>query len=70
MRINYARTGFPETTFEIEADRFGNYTIRSGRKVVKRVTSVPQYLGKPRWGSKQLELNAIVDAKAAIEALR
>jgi hypothetical protein len=32
------------------------------------VTSVTNYVGKPRWGSKRLELSAIEDAKAAVEA--
>jgi hypothetical protein len=70
MRISHVGSAFPDTTFEIEADRFGSYTIRAGRKVVKRVTSVSQYLDKPRWGSRKLEMNAIDEAKAAIEAFR
>jgi hypothetical protein len=69
MRSTYVTRGSPEATYEIEADRFGNYTIRSSGKVVKRVTSVSDYLGKPRWGSRKLELNAIEDAKVAIERL-
>ena len=55
-------------TYEIEADRHGNYSIRRAGKVVKRVSSVSSYLDKPRWGSKKLELAAIEDAKAAIDA--
>ena len=70
MKTTYASMGGAGPTYEIEADRFGNYTIRAGRKVVKRVTSVSQYLDKPRWGSKKLEMNAIDEAKAAIEAFR
>jgi hypothetical protein len=70
MRITYASKNWPDTTYEIEADRFGNYTIKAGGKVLKRVTSVTEYLGKPKWGSKKLEMNAIEDAKMAIERFR
>ena len=70
MRISYVSETWPDTTYEIETDRFGNYTIRSGGRVLKRVTSVTQYLGKPKWGSKKLELSAIEDAKAAIAAFK
>jgi hypothetical protein len=66
MRITYVSEAWPETTYEIESDRFGSYTIRTGGRVVKRVTSITEYLGRPKWGSKKLELNAIEDAKAAI----
>lgn len=70
MRITYVSETWPDTTYEIETDRFGNYTIRSGGRVIKRVTSVTEYLGKPKWGSKKLEQSAIEDAKAAIAAFR
>jgi hypothetical protein len=70
MRIAYVSESWPDTTYEIESDRFGNYTIRAGGRVIKRVTSVTEYVGRPRWGSKKLELNAIEDAKAAIAAFR
>ena len=70
MRITYVSESWPDTTYEIESDRFGNYTIRIGGRVVKRVTSVTEYLGRPKWGSKKLELNAIEDAKAAIANFR
>ena len=70
MRITYVRDAWPETQYDIEADRFGNYTIRAGGRVVKRVSSITHYLGKPKWGSKKLEMNAIEDAKAAIESFR
>jgi hypothetical protein len=66
MRISYVSESWPDTTYEIESDRFGNYTIRAGGRVIKRVSSVTEYLGRPKWGSKKLELNAIEDAKAAI----
>jgi hypothetical protein len=70
MRITYVSESWPETTYEIETDRFGNYTIRAEGRVIKRVTSVTDYLGKPKWGSKKLELNAIEDAKASIARFR
>jgi hypothetical protein len=70
MQITYISKNRPDTTYEIEADRFGNYTIKTGGRVIKRVTSVTDYLGKPKWGSKKLELNAIEDAEAAIEGFR
>jgi len=70
MRITYASEFWPETSYEIDSDRFGNYTIRSEGRVIKRVTSVSEYLGKPKWGSKKLEVNAIEDAKAAIAKFR
>ena len=70
MRVTYASESWPDTEYEIETDRFGNYTIRTGGRVVKRVTSVTDYVGKPKWGSKKLELSAIDDAKAAIEKFR
>ena len=66
MRITYISESWPETTYEIESDRFGNYTIKVEGRVIERVTSVTKYLGRPKWGSKKLELNAIEDAKAAI----
>lgn len=53
--------------YELEADRHGNYTIRLEGRVVKRVTSVTNYVGKPRWGSKKLELAAIEEAKSVVE---
>lgn len=70
MRITHVSESWPDTTYEIESDRFGNYTIRTGGRVIKRVTSVTEYLGKPKWGSKKLEMNAIEDAKAAIERFK
>jgi hypothetical protein len=70
MRTTYASETWPDSTYEIESDRFGNYTIRTGGRVIKRVTSVTEYLGKPKWGSKKLEMSAIEDAKAAIEKFK
>jgi len=55
-------------TYEIEADRHGNYTIRCEGRVVKRVTSVTSYVGRPLLGSRKLALAAIEEAKAAIAA--
>ena len=66
MRITSVSESWPETTYEIESDRFGNYTIKVEGRVIKHVTSFTEFLGRPKWGSKKLELNAIEDAKAAI----
>lgn len=52
--------------YEIEADRHGNYTIRLEGKVVKRVTSLTNYVGRPKWGSRKLEMGAIEEAKGLI----
>jgi hypothetical protein len=68
MKIMYAANGGAGPTYEVESDRQGNYTIRREGKVLKRVSSVTNYVGKPRWGSKKLELAAIDDAKAVIDA--
>lgn len=68
MRITYASMDGAGPAYEIEADRQGNYTIRQEGVLVKRVTSVTNYPGKPRWGSRKLELAAVEEAKAAIEA--
>lgn len=68
MNIAYVSNSGNGPTYEIEADRHGNYTIRHDGKVVKRVTSVTNYMDKPRWGSRKLELAAIEEAKAVIEA--
>jgi hypothetical protein len=70
MRITYVRDPWPDTSYDIESDRFGNFTIRCDGRVVKRVSSIPHYLGRPKWGSKKLEMNAIEDAKAAIDSFR
>jgi hypothetical protein len=68
MNIAYVSNGGAGRAYEIEADRHGSFTIRCGGRIVKRVTSVTSYFGKPRWGSRKLELAAIEDAKALIEA--
>ena len=70
MRVTYVSPARPGTAYEIEADRFGSYTIKADGKVIKRVTSLSSYVGRPRWGTKALEQNAIEDAKLAIEALK
>ena len=69
MKITHVSATRPETAYEIEADRHGNYSIRVDGKVIKRVSSLKSYAGKPRWGSKALEQSAIDDARSAIEAL-
>ncbi len=68
MKIVYVSKDGAGPTYEIEADRHGTYTVKQAGRVVRRVTSVTNYLGKPKWGSKKLELSAIEDAKAAVEA--
>lgn len=68
MNIAYVAQSGNGPTYEIEADRHGSYTIRHEGRVVKRVTSLPRYVGRPRWGSRKLELAAVEEAKAAIEA--
>lgn len=68
MKIAYASIDGTGPTYEIETDRHGSYTIRLSGQVVKRVTSVTSYVGRPRWGSRRLELTAIEEAKAAIDA--
>ena len=55
--------------YEIESDRHGNYAIKLNGKVLKRVTALTHYLGKPRWGSKKLEIDAVEDAKRDVDAL-
>jgi hypothetical protein len=68
MKVAYTSLGGAGPTYEIEADRHGSYTIRHDGRVVKRRTAVTHYVGKPRWGSRKLELAAIEEAKAAIDA--
>jgi hypothetical protein len=71
MRIEYSRERGPGgPTYDIEADRHGNYTIKLEGRVLKRVSALARYVGKPRWGSRQLEANAIEDAKQAVEAFK
>lgn len=69
MRLTYTPQSHPGTEFEIEADRHGSYAIRLNGKVIRRVTALPDYVGKPKWGSRKLEAGAIEDAKRDIEAL-
>lgn len=68
MKITYAIAPDLGPTYEIEADRHGSYTIRCEGRVVKRVTSVTRYVGRPLLGSRRLALAAIEEAKAAIAA--
>jgi len=69
MKVTYVSPAAPHIAYEIEADKFGSYTVRAQGKVVKRVTALPTYLDKPRWGSETLQRNAIEDAKKAIDAI-
>lgn len=66
----YTRSKGAGLSYEIEADRHGSYTVTLNGKVIKRVSALSSYLGKPKWGSKQLEADAIEDAKRAIEGFR
>jgi hypothetical protein len=70
MKTTYTRgDGAGGTNYDIEADRHGNYAIMLHGKVIKRVSALPNYLDRPRWGSKRLEADAIEDAKKAIDSL-
>jgi hypothetical protein len=70
MRVQYTPTTSPGNTYEIESDRHGSYSVTLQGKVVKRVTALANYRGRPRWGSRELELGAIEDAKKAIETFK
>lgn len=70
MRITYTRQKGAGLTYDIEVDRHGTYAIKLNEKVLKRVTAVSNYLGKPKWGSKKLEADAAEDAKRAIEGFK
>jgi hypothetical protein len=70
MRVPYTPTNGSGQSYEIESNRHGSYTVTLSGKVVKRVTALPNYLGRPRWGSKRLELEAIQDARNAIELFK
>jgi hypothetical protein len=67
MKVTYGGKAANAELYEIESDRHGNYTIRLGGKVVKRVTSLPNYVGRPKWGSRKLEIGAIEEAKGVID---
>lgn len=69
MRVPYTPSTAPDRTFEIESDRHGSYTVMLDGKVVKRVTALANYLGRPRWGSKRLEVDAIKDGKQAVDLI-
>lgn len=66
MKYTYGGDAASGKAYEIEADRHGNYTIRLEGRVVKRVTSVTSYVGRPKWGSRKLEEGAIEEAKGLI----
>ena len=70
MRIEYTRQSGSGLTYHIDVDRHGSYAISLNAKVLKRVTVLRSYIGRPRWGSKQLEANGAEDAKKAIEAFK
>lgn len=68
MRLTYTPKDHPGPEFEIEADRHGSYVIRLHGKVIRRVTALSDYVGKPKWGSRKLEAGAVEDAKRDIDA--
>jgi hypothetical protein len=68
MKVVYVSQQGTGPSYEIEADRHGSYTIRRDGTVVKRVTAVTNYFGRPFWGSRKLEQAAIEEAKAVIDA--
>jgi len=68
MKLTYGGRAATGEAYEIDADRHGNYTIRLAGKVVKRVTSLTSYVGRPKWGSRKLEMVAIEEAKAVIDS--
>lgn len=70
MKTTYSGREGSGPTYEIESDRHGSYTVRLDGKVVKRVSALASYRGKPTWGSRKLEEDAIEDAKKAIEGFR
>jgi hypothetical protein len=67
MRIVYTPRNCTGPEYEIEADRHGNYSIRLEGKLVRRVGALPHYLGRPLWGSRKLEADAIEDAMRDID---
>jgi hypothetical protein len=70
MKLTYTRQSGAGLTYEIDVDRHGSYAITLNAKVLKRVTALPSYFGKPKWGNKKLEADAAEDARRAIEAFR
>ena len=68
MKLMYAPQAGTGPTFEIEADRHGSYTIKQEGKVVRRVTAITNYVGRPRWGSRRLAQAALDDAKWEIDS--
>lgn len=68
MKVTYVSQAGQGPAYEIEADRHGSYTIRHEGRVVKRVTAITSYVGRPRWGSRKLEEAAIEEAKSVIDA--
>lgn len=68
MRLTYTPQDHPGSEFEIEADRHGSYAIKLNGKVIRRVSALADYVGKPKWGSRKLEAGAVEDAKRDIDA--
>lgn len=55
--------------YEIETDRHGSYTIRIGGQLVRRLTALTSYPGRPRWGNRKMETEALEDARRYIDSL-
>ncbi|MBE7942737.1 MULTISPECIES: hypothetical protein [Ramlibacter] len=55
--------------YEIETDRHGSYTIRVEGRLVRRLTALTAYPGRPRFGNRKLEVEALEDAKRYLDAL-
>jgi hypothetical protein len=68
MKVEYVSQNGTGASYEIEADWHGSYTIRRGGTVLKRVTALTNYAGKPLWGRRKLALAAIEEAKSVIDA--
>jgi hypothetical protein len=68
MKVDYVSRNGTGPSYEIEADWHGSYTIRREGTVLKRVTALTHYAGKPLWGRRKLALAAIEEAKSLIDA--
>jgi hypothetical protein len=64
----YTRKAGKGLTYLIEANRHGRWGVKLDGKVIK-TGGLPDYYGKPRWGSKKLQADAFAAARSAIENL-
>ena len=53
MNSSYTRSTGAGLTYDIEADKHGNYTVKLDGKVIKRVSALASYLGKPQMGQQE-----------------